>query len=292
MSTATPKLYLFEPGYWARFWPLLRRASIGLYQHGCFGIAKGAAYSGLLSFFPLLTTLASILVQAKAEAVSRTVAHLLYDVVPPGTEEVVRTLFVVHGQRPHSLLVGASILAVWAASGSIMSLFEGFHAVYGIPESRPFLRERGLAMLLVFVTALPVLGASALMVSGGRGERALIEWLGLARGEELRGWILLAGQALRFVLAFGAIALATALLYYMGPNRKQSFRQVMPGALLATLLWLLATLGFSWYVRHVANYNLLYGSVGAGLALLVWMYVLAVVMLLGCEFNAVRERDA
>jgi len=291
MSTLTPKLYLFEPGYWARFWPLVRRASIGLYQHGCLGIAKGAAYSGLLSFFPLLTTLASILVQAKAEAVSRTVAHLLYDVVPPGTEDVVRTLFVVHGQRPHWLLVGATILAVLAASGSIMSLFEGFRAVYGIPEGRPFLKERGLAMLLVFVTAGPVLGASALMVSGGRGERWLIEWLGLMHGAELRGWILLAGQALRLVLAFGAISLATALLYYMGPNRRQSFRQVFPGAMLATVLWLLATLGFSWYVRHVANYNVLYGSVGAGLALLVWMYVLAVVMLFGCEFNAVRERQ-
>jgi membrane protein len=291
MTPLTPKLYLFEPSNWARFWPLLRRASVGLYEHGCLGIAKGAAYSGLLSFFPILTTLASILVQVKAEAVSRTVAHLLYDVVPPGSEDVVRTLFVVHGSRPHWLLVGATILAVWAASGSIMSLFEGFRAVYRIPAGRNFLKERGLAMLLVFLTALPVLGASALMVSGSRGERALIGWLGLIhQGDELRGWILLAGQALRFVLAVAAIALATALMYYIGPNRRQSFRQVVPGAMLATFLWLFATLGFSWYVSHVANYNLLYGSVGAGLALLVWMYVLAVVMLLGCEFNAAREQ--
>ncbi len=64
-------------------------------------------------------------------------------------------------------------------------------------------------------------------------------------------------------------------MYYIGPNRKQRFRQVIPGALFATLLWLLATLAFSWYVSHVANYNVLYGSVGAGLALLVWMYVLS-----------------
>jgi membrane protein len=65
---------------------------------------------------------------------------------------------------------------------------------------------------------------------------------------------------------------------------------VFPGAMLATFLWLLATAAFAWYVRHVANYNVLYGSVGAGLALLVWMYVLAVINLFGCEFNAARER--
>jgi membrane protein len=291
MTPWTPKLYLLQPGYWARFWPLLQRASIGVYEHGCLGIAKGAAYSGLLSFFPILTTLASILVQAQAEAVSRTIAHLLYDVVPPGSEDVVRTLFVAHGQRPHSLLIGASILAVWAASGSVMSLLEGFRAVYHIHNGRPFIKERGMAMLLVFTSAFPVLGASALIVFGRRGETALIGWLGLLHGGELRGWILLAGQVLRFVVPIAAIVLATALMYYIGPNRKQKFRQVIPGAILATVLWLLATLGFGWYVSHVANYNVLYGSVGAGLALLVWMYVLSVVMLFGCEFNAAREAE-
>jgi membrane protein len=289
MTPWTPKLYLLQPGYWARFWPALQRASIGLYEHGCLGIAKGAAYSGLLSFFPILTTLASILVQAQAESVSRTIARLLYDVVPPGSEDVVRTLFVAHGQRPRSLLIGASLLAVWAASGSIMSLMEGFRAVYCIANGRSFLKERGMAMLLVFTSALPVLGASALIVFGRRGENELIKWLGLMPAAELRGWISLAGQVLRFLVPIAAIVLATALMYYIGPNRKQKFGQVIPGAMVATLFWLLATLGFSWYVSHVANYNVLYGSVGAGLALLVWMYVLSVVMLFGCEFNAARE---
>lgn len=291
MTPATPRLYLIEPGYWARQWPLMQQACVGLYEHGCLGIAKGAAYSGLLSFFPILTTLASILVQAQAEQVSRTIAHLLYDVVPPGSEDVVRTLFVVHGQRPKSLLVGATILAMWAASGAMMSMLEGFRAVYRIPAGRPFLKERGVAMLLVLASALPVLGASALIVSGRRGERALIVWLRLMNGDaELRGWILLFGQGLRFVLAIASIVLVTALIYYLGPNRKQSFKQVFPGAMLATVLWLLATLGFALYVTHVSNYNVLYGSVGAGLALLVWMYVLAIVVLFGCEFNAAREK--
>ncbi len=133
-----PRMHLLQPGFLDRLWTLLRAACIGIYSDGCLGIAKGAAYSGLLSFFPVLTTLAALLVQAKAEAVSRTVARLLYDVVPPGTEDVVRTLFVVHGQRPAWLLVIATVLALWAASGAMMSIMEGFRAVYRLEDARSF----------------------------------------------------------------------------------------------------------------------------------------------------------
>jgi len=86
--------------------------------------------------------------------------------------------------------------------------------------------------------------------------------------------------------------LTTALIYHVGPNRKQRFRKVVPGAVLATALWSIATLGVAWYFRHITDYNVLYGSVGAGLALLVWSYVLAVIALYGCEFNAALERNS
>src|SRR5579862_4983676 len=157
MSSHEPKLHLIQRGHWSRFWPLLRVAALALYRDGCLGIAKGVAYSALLSFFPVLTTIAAILVQARAEAVSRTIARLLYDVVPPGTEDVVRTLFVVHGERPLWILVAASILAMWAASGAMMSLMEGFRAIYVIADGRSFLHERAWAMLLVATSGLPVL---------------------------------------------------------------------------------------------------------------------------------------
>ena len=261
-------------------------AAIGLYKNNGFGIAKGVAYSALLAFFPVITTLATILVQARADEVARTIAGLLYEVVPPGTEDVVRTLFVVHGTRPDWLLVVATLLATWAASGAMMSLMEGFRAVYHIPDSRSFLKERGIAMILVFTSALPVLGASALIVFGERVERSITEWLG---GTDLTGWVWLAGRALRYAAAFVSFVIVTIVMYYLGPNRKQKLRNVVPGAILATLLWLLTTIVFAWYVRNVANYNVLYGSVGAGLALLVWMYVLAIIALFGCEFNAALE---
>jgi len=284
------KIYTSEAGFLARFWTHLRKAVGSMHSDGCFGIAKGAAYSALLAFFPVLTTTAALLVQANARAVARTIARLLYDVVPPGTEDIVSALFQVNRTRPTSLLVIAILLSTWAGSGVMMSLMEGFRAIYRIPQERRFLHERAVAMGLVFATALPVLGASGLIVFGNRAQRWVISLLVSSDGGDLRGWVRLAGQGVTFLLAVGAIVMATALVYYFGPNRKQSFASVFPGAILATFLWLLATLAFSWYVRHVTNYNLLYGSVGAGLALLVWMYVLSVVSLLGCEFNAMRDK--
>jgi membrane protein len=288
---ASLQLYISESGPLHRFWSVLRSAWVATYEDNGFGIAKGAAYSALLAFFPVLTTLATLLVQANAEAVARTIARLLYDVIPPGTEEIVQALFNVHGQRPSWLLVVAILLSVWAGSGVMMSLMEGFRSIYRIPSGRSFLYERGVAMLLVFGAALPALLASALIVFNNRAQRLIISSIGLATGDfDLRGWLRLVGQALSMGIAIGAMVIITAVVYYFGPNRKQTLRRVMPGAALATALWLLSTLAFGWYVRHITNYNVLYGSVGAGLALLVWMYVWSVIALFGCEFNAVRER--
>lgn len=287
------RIHLLEESNWVRLWQLLKLATEGAYRHNCLSVAKGAAYSALLSFFPVLTTVAALLVQARADSASVTIAQFLYDVVPPGTEDVVRDLFVVHGERPKWLLVVAVVLAAWAASGAMISLMEGFDVIYHVSSERPFLRQRAVAVLLVLITAVPLWSASALIVFGARLERAAISSLRLLpEGSDLSGWVLLAGQVARYGVAFGAVVLVTGLVYYFAPNRKQTLRMVFPGAALATLLWLLATAAFAWYVRHVANYNVLYGSVGAGLALLVWMYVLAVINLFGCEFNAARERDS
>ena len=95
---------------------------------------------------------------------------------------------------------------------------------------------------------------------------------------------------MRYVIALSAVITITGTLYYFGPYRKQRWSAVWPGAILATLLWFGATLGFGWYVQHMAHYNVMYGSLGTGIALLVWMYVVSLIAILGCEFNAECER--
>jgi len=287
----SPNIYTADVGILSRFWSRLRAAFQATYEDGCFAIAKGAAYSSLLAFFPVITTVATVLVQTNADAVARTTARLLYDVIPPGTEDVVRALFTVKGRRPTALLVGAVVLSIWASSGVMMSLMEGFRAIYRIPSGRSFVKERVVGMWLVLVAALPILGASALIVVGNRARRSFVFWLGLTRGDDLRGWVAIGGQILSFGIALIGIVIVMTLIYYVGPNRKQSFRRLFPGAVLATILWLVSTLAMGWYLRDIANYNVLYGGVGAGLALLVWSYVLCVITLFGCAYNAVGERS-
>ncbi len=290
MTSTPPSLYLERPGPVQRFWGLFHQASITTYQNNVFGIAKGAAYSSLLSFFPVLASLGAILASVNASAVARVFSRLLVQVIPPGTEDLVRSRFTVRSQESAWLLLLATLLSVFAASGAMMTLMEGFQAAYRLPAGRPFVKQRGVAILLVFIAAVPAVGSSVLIVFGARIESWMLASLGLAPEEDLRTSVILAFGLLRYVVALGTTVLVTGLMYYTGPNRPMKFSSVWPGAVLATALWLLATSGFALYVRHIANYSVVYGSIGAVIALLVWMYLLAVIALFGCEYNAVRER--
>jgi len=276
---------------WRNSWRLFHRSFILAYEDGCFGTAKGAAYSALLCFFPLLTATATILVQVRAEPVSRVLYRALARVAPPGTEQLVLENFRVRGARPTALLVAATLISLWAASRVMISLMEGFRAAYHIPTGRPFLRQQGMAILLVLATGVPLLAASGLVLFGNRTEQLALRWLGLLpAGQEIESWVRLLTSASRYAVAIATNVAVSATLYSLGPNRPQRWRNVWPGAVVATVLWLVSTLGFAWYVRNMAGYNVLYGSIGAVIALLVWMYVLAAVVLVGCEFNAEYER--
>lgn len=270
---------------------LLKRTLLSALDDGCFGIAKGAAYSALLSFFPVLTSAATILVQTRADFVAHTMSQFLAQIVPPGSEEIVVNQFRVRGQRPVALLIVAAILSVWAASSVVKSLMEGFHAAYRTPRSRNFLHETAVAISLVALAVVPLVGASALILFGGAVERGVLSALSVDPIlNPLAGLWQILSRIARYGVAFGATATLTAMLYYFGPYRRQRWSRVWPGAILATLLWLGATSGFAWYIKNITNYNVLYGSIGTGIALLVWMYVLAAIAILGCEFNAEYER--
>ena len=107
----------------------------------------------------MLASAAAILVQTRAEFVSRTSKMRSLEIVPPGTEDLVVQQFRVTGARPLSLLIVAGLISLWAASGVIKSLIEGFHAAYRVPRNRGFLHQRGVAMALVLVSAVPLVAA-------------------------------------------------------------------------------------------------------------------------------------
>ena len=272
---------------------LLRRSVVATFDDGCLGFAKGAAYSALLSFFPILASAAAILVQMRAEFVSRMIESALSEIVPPGSVDLVVEQFRATGSRPLALLIVAGLISVWAASGVIKSLMEGFQAAYRVPRNRGFVRQNAVAIALVLLSAAPLICATLLIVFGNQAQRVVLGWLKVdpVFNPLAPTWQWLSRMA-RYAVAFVTTVVDAGVLYYVGPYRRQRWRYVWPGATLATVLWLLATSGFAWYVRHIAHYNLMYGSVGAGIALLVWMYLISVIALAGCEFNAEYERSA
>lgn len=270
---------------------LLQRTLLASIDDGCFSIAKGAAYSALLSLFPILTSVATIFVMAGAEFVTRSMTEVLKKVLPPGTEGVVLTQFRAHGQKSITLLIIALVVALWAAAGLLKSLMQGFNAAYRIPRDPSYFHQTGVAIGLVFLSAIPLVGASTLVLFGSQVESALlgISRLDPALNPLANSWRLL-GVGARYVIALGATVALTSILYYYGPYRPQRWRGVWRGAVFAMVLWFGATKGFATYVRHIGRYNVMYGSIGASIALLVWMYLMAVIAILGCEFNAEFER--
>ena len=292
-----PATLIIQSGFLEQSFWLLRRAVMAAYEDNCFGIAKGAAYSFLLSLFPILTTLTSILIQVNAQSVVRVIANFVRSVVPPGAEDLVLSR-LRSGARPISLPVVAVVLSLWAGSGAMMSLMEGFQAAYRIPSGRPFLKQRRMAIFLVLIAAFPAVGASTLILFGQRIERAAIHSVGIY---EISESVEILWRIAEYVVAFCTTTLVTGLLYYFGPNhrpepprlqgvRRSRFVRVWPGAFVATILWLISTAGFAWYVRHMANYNFFYGSLGTVIVLLIWLYLIACIALVGCEYNAERER--
>jgi membrane protein len=293
-----PDSIIIEPGFLSRNWWLLRRAFVAAYEDNCFGIAKGAAYSFLLSLFPILTTLTAILIQANAQSVVRVITQFVQQILPPGTEDIVLSRLRTGAGRGISLPVVAVVLSLWAGSGAMASLMEGFQAAYRIPSGRPFLKQRAIAIFLVLIAAVPAVAASSLIIFGNRIEASVIHWIGVS---DMSAPVELIWHIGRLSLAFCTTTLVTGLLYYFGPNHRPEpqhvkkvmasrFLRVWPGAFLATVLWLIATAGFAWYVSHLAHYNIFYGSTSTVVVLLIWLYLVACISLLGCEFNAERER--
>jgi membrane protein len=169
-----------------------------------------------------------------------------------------------------------------AASGVLVSLMDGFRRAYCIPNPWGFWRERIMAFLLIPLSLLPMAFATVLVAFGNQVEN----WLSLHTWYELRPLVVVSWRAGRWIISGITSVTVIALIYHMSVPRTQSWRRVLPGAALATLMWFGATLAFGLYVTRYANYTAIYGSLGAAIALLVWLYIVSIVLLIGAEFNA------
>jgi membrane protein len=261
-----------------------RRAVWRAFQHDAFATAKGAAYSSILTVFPGLLVIASVLaISHETLSFTREISYAIGRVLPAGTDALALTYFNTSKIRPINVIFSASFVMLTAASGVMVSWMAGFRRAYGIQDNPwGFWKERAMAFLLIPLSMVPMGFATVLVGFGNQ----LQNWLAVHTIYELRGAVLLLWTWGRWSIGTLTSIAVIALIYHLAIPRTQSWQRVLPGAVLATFLWFMATIGFGWYVTHYANYSVIYGSLAAVIALLVWLYLVSIVMLIGAEFNA------
>ena len=265
-----------------RFLRLLRLAVWRAFQHDAFSTAKASAYSAILTFFPALLVVGSVLATwHKGAPYMREITYALSRILPAGTTTAINFLRGA-GQRPTGLLISASLLTLWTASGVMISWMDGFRRCYELPKIWGLVKERLISFLLVIFALLPMTFSTLLVAFGSKIETDILFYT----AREFSPYILLMWTAIRWIIATMTSIAVIALIYHNAVPRTQRWHTVIPGAVLATGLWFSTTLLFGFYLRHYADYSIIYGSLGAGIALLVWMYMVSLVILVGAEFNA------
>jgi len=281
---------LYEAPEGATLWPvilrflrLLRLAFWRAFLHDAFAVAKASAYSSILTFFPALLVLGSVLATSrKTEAYLREISYALGRILPAGSGTALSFLRGNSLQRPLGLLITASLITLWTGSGVMISWMEGFRNAYQLPKKWGLFKERMIAFSLVVLAGIPLTFATMLVAFGSRIETRILFEL----GHEFGFFILLMWTAIRWTIATLTSIAVIALIYHNAVPRTQPWHSVLPGATLATALWFLTTMLFGWYLQRYADYSLIYGSLGVAIALLVWMYMISLIILVGAEFNA------
>ncbi len=265
-----------------RFLRLLRLAVWRAFQHDAFAVAKASAYSSILTFFPALLVLGSILATTRdADAYLREISYALGRILPAGSGTAIAYLRGTT-YRPVGLLITTSLLTLWTASGVMISWMEGFRNAYQLPKIWGLLKERLIAFSLVVLAGIPMTFSTVLVAFGSRIETRIL----FHTGHEFGLYILLMWTAIRWIIATLTSIAVIALIYHNAVPRTQPWHNVLPGATLATAMWFGSPMLFGWYLQRYADYSIIYGSLGVGIALLVWMYMVSLVVLIGAEFNA------
>ena len=266
-----------------RFFHLLWKSTWRAFEHDAFAIAKASAYSSILTFFPTLLVVGSVLGNGNRtmRSYSREISYALERILPAGVSTVQAYLRGNTG-RSIGLLFTTSVLAIWLASGVMVSWMDGFRRSYELPKIWGLVKERLIAFSLVILAGIPLACSTILVAFGSEIETAVV----LNTNHEVGYLVLLAWNIVRWLIAILTSVAVIALIYHNAVPRTQPWHSVLPGASLATVMWFIVTVIFGWYLQRYADYSVIYGSLGVAIALLVWMYMISLVILIGAEFNA------
>ena len=248
--------------------------------------ANGVAFNFTVAVFPaiiFLFTLTPYIHDVIPDVNQESILDFIGDVMPESMYETVYTTIVdiVRNTRGGLLTFGA-LLSLFLATNGMMSLMKAFNACYKTIEKRGYIKMRLIATALTIMLAFVLILASVLLVLGNAAVDFVtnFEWL------DIEQYLIYIFFLLRFVVLFIVFFLAISFIYYFGPAIHYNWRFFSAGSIVATILCMAVTYGFSFYVSNFANYNKLYGSLGVLMALMIWQEILSIVLLVGFEINA------
>jgi membrane protein len=249
-------------------------------------ISAGVAFFGVLAIFPALLAIISIYgLLTSPEEAARQIQEALGFLPDDATSLINEQVTKIAGSQDSTLGTGAIVgllAALWSASSGMKALNEGMNVAYDEPETRGFLKKRGIAILMTLGGLVVVIFA----LIGIVGVPALIANLNWATPLEV---VISVGTVLVVAALF---VVALAFVYRIGPNRDNpEWRWVSWGAVIATILWLIGSAAFSFYVDNFGTYNETYGSVAGVIVLLLWLFLSAFMVMLGAEINAELEHQ-
>jgi membrane protein len=244
-------------------------------------MAAALSYYFVMSLFPALIFLSAVVAYLPVPDLFGQALGVMSRFLPPDSMGLVRRVLsdVITPNRGTFLSFGL-LGTLWAASGGFSATIEALNIAYEVKDDRPFWKTRPLAVALAFVTGALVLVALSVMVVGPR----FGEWL--ASQLHLSSLLVLLWPYIHWSIAIGFTVLAVEALYFLAPNVRQRFPATLPGAILAVGCWLALSFLLGIYFRHFASFNKTYGTLGAAIALMVWLYWTGFAMLVGAELNA------
>jgi membrane protein len=265
---------------------ILRRVKAEVKEDNVTLLAAGIAFYAMLAIFPAIIAVVTVYgMVADPNQVETQVGEFAKS-LPSGADELLTEQLrnvTQAGRQSLSIGLAVSLLAVlWSASGGVQGLVKGLNLVYDERESRGFLKLRGLSLLLTLGAIVVAVVALALITVFP----AVIDDLGLGQAGEL------AASVARWVVLALLVLVALAVVYRLAPDRASPrWRWVSWGAVVALVVWLLGSVGFSWYVDNFGKYNQTYGALAAVIVLLLWLFLSAFAVLLGAELDAETERQ-
>lgn len=255
-----------------------------------FGRAAELSYYFLLALFPFLIFITSIIgiVLGSGTGTRHTLFDYLARVMPPSAYQLLSdTMYEVSASSSGGKLSFGILAALWAASNGLSAITTSLNVAYDLKESRPWWKQRLTAIALTMTLSVLIIGALVLVVAGGR----IAEWLGLTFG--FGPTFSLTWKIVQWPVVLCCMIFAFALIFYFAPDfKEQKWVWLTPGAAIGVMLWLLVSVAFRVYLNFFNSYSATYGSLGAVIILMLWLYFTGAAVLIGGEINSEIEHAA